>query len=254
MYQYDFSKNNRHVFDLDNRKRKALTVQVVLREAYGGALAGAQVLSVGASTGIIENYLADYCKAIVGVDIDCGAVRFAQQKFARSNLGFMVADAMNLPCAPGSFDVILCNHVYEHVPDAPRLMQEIWRLLKPGGICYFAAGNRLAINEPHYNLPFLSLLPKPLAHLYMRVTGRGERYYETHLTYWGLRRLVSSFSVEDFTRKVVEDPERFSAGYMLKTGSPSYWLARAVVRHFKWLCPGYIWILHKETHYDPCAC
>lgn len=35
-----------------------------------------------------------------------------------------------------SFDTILCYHVLEHIPDDRKAMSELYRVLKPGGICY----------------------------------------------------------------------------------------------------------------------
>ena len=42
-------------------------------------------------------------------------------------------DLTNVPLASDSFDVILCNHVLEHIPDDAAAMRELFRLLKPGG-------------------------------------------------------------------------------------------------------------------------
>jgi SAM-dependent methyltransferase len=42
-------------------------------------------------------------------------------------------DLCRLPFQSGAFDVILCNHVLEHIPDDRRAMQELCRVLKPGG-------------------------------------------------------------------------------------------------------------------------
>ncbi|GLU42487.1 SAM-dependent methyltransferase [Muricauda sp. NBRC 101325] len=50
-----------------------------------------------------------------------------------SPLADVKADICNLPFADNSFDVILCNHVLEHIPDDTKAMQELYRVLKPGG-------------------------------------------------------------------------------------------------------------------------
>ena len=42
-------------------------------------------------------------------------------------------DITAIPCKHNSFDVVLCNHVLEHVPDDHRAMTEIRRVLRPGG-------------------------------------------------------------------------------------------------------------------------
>lgn len=50
-----------------------------------------------------------------------------------SPLADVQADICNLPFQDRSFDIILCNHVLEHIPDDTRAMQELFRVLKPGG-------------------------------------------------------------------------------------------------------------------------
>ncbi|OUS03427.1 SAM-dependent methyltransferase [Flavobacteriales bacterium 33_180_T64] len=44
------------------------------------------------------------------------------------------ADICNLPFEDNSYDVILCNHVLEHIPDDTKAMQELHRVLKPNGM------------------------------------------------------------------------------------------------------------------------
>ena len=43
------------------------------------------------------------------------------------------ADICQLPFGDDSYDVILCNHVLEHIPDDTKAMEELHRVLKPGG-------------------------------------------------------------------------------------------------------------------------
>lgn len=50
-----------------------------------------------------------------------------------SPLADVKADICNLPFEDASFDVIFCNHVLEHIPDDTKAMQEMYRILKPGG-------------------------------------------------------------------------------------------------------------------------
>lgn len=51
-----------------------------------------------------------------------------------SPLADVKADICNLPFADNEFDVILCNHVLEHIPDDTKAMQELYRVLKPKGM------------------------------------------------------------------------------------------------------------------------
>ena len=50
-----------------------------------------------------------------------------------SPLADIKADICNLPFPDNTYDVILCNHVLEHIPDDTKAMQELYRVLKPGG-------------------------------------------------------------------------------------------------------------------------
>ena len=54
-----------------------------------------------------------------------------------SPLADVKADICDLPFEDNSFDFILCNHVLEHIPDDKKAMQELYRILKPGGIGVF---------------------------------------------------------------------------------------------------------------------
>jgi SAM-dependent methyltransferase len=54
-----------------------------------------------------------------------------------SPLADVKADICNLPFKDNEFDVILCNHVLEHIPDDTKAMQELYRVLKKGGMGIF---------------------------------------------------------------------------------------------------------------------
>jgi ubiquinone/menaquinone biosynthesis C-methylase UbiE len=244
-YQVNYSDRVSSMFNEDRRRRKAVTMVAVLREHLADSLETLDLLNVGGSAGIIDNHLADEFRHVISIDIDKKAVQFAQERFRRDNLEFEVGDAMNMPFKEGSFDVVICSQVYEHVPDAGTMMDEIYRVLKPGGVVYFAAGNRLMLNEPHYNLPFLSVVPRSLAHVYVRLAGKSDHYYEKHLTWWGLRGLTGKFRVVDYTSRIVGDPASYGADYMVKPGSRKQAVARFLARYLIWLVPGYIWLLEK---------
>lgn len=54
-----------------------------------------------------------------------------------SPLADIKADICNLPFKDNEFDVIFCNHVLEHIPDDTKAMQELYRVLKSGGMGIF---------------------------------------------------------------------------------------------------------------------
>ncbi|MEY2701824.1 MAG: hypothetical protein RLY43_457 [Bacteroidota bacterium] len=54
-----------------------------------------------------------------------------------SPLADVKADICNLPFEDNQYDIIFCNHVLEHIPDDTKAMQELYRVLKPGGTGIF---------------------------------------------------------------------------------------------------------------------
>jgi len=77
----------------------------------------------------------------------------------------IVSDITNIPEPDGSFDVILCSEVFEHLPDATKALDEFQRLLKPGGLLITTA-------------PFGSLVHFAPYHY---ATGFSRYWYEYHL-------------------------------------------------------------------------
>ncbi|WP_299622735.1 class I SAM-dependent methyltransferase [uncultured Tenacibaculum sp.] len=74
----------------------------------------------------------------------CFLDRFRQQDnldYLTSDLESPIADVKadicDLPFEDASFDIIFCNHVLEHIPDDTKAMQELYRVLKPGGFGIF---------------------------------------------------------------------------------------------------------------------
>jgi glycosyltransferase involved in cell wall biosynthesis/SAM-dependent methyltransferase len=107
-------------------------------------------LDVGSSSGIITAKLARHFKTVLGVDFDPVAIEKAKKKFSKiKNLSFKVMDATDLALSDSSFDVVICNQVYCDVSDPKKLMQEIYRVLKPGGVCFFGARNKYVLVVDH---------------------------------------------------------------------------------------------------------
>jgi ubiquinone/menaquinone biosynthesis C-methylase UbiE len=245
-YQYGFSINSPNVFDVKNRERKARTTVAVLEDYLSRPLKECNLLNVGGSAGIIDNYLSDHFSSVTGIDIDEHAIAHARKSYKKSNLEFRVADALNIPFGDNTYDVIVCSHVYEHVPDPYKMFREIHRVLKPGGVCYFSAGNRLMWNEPHHNLPLLSAIPRPLAHIYIRLAGKGKYYHEKHLSYWGLKNLVKDFRCTDYTARMIMESKKYMTDYMIPPGSLKSKLASTLLKVAYWAFPGYVWLLKKQ--------
>lgn len=226
--------------DEDNRALKAAKIRAVLADEGVFDKPDVRILDIGCAFGHILKHITPQTGFGVGVDMDrnIGA--------DTDNVCFVRADAEKLPFADGAFDVIICNHVYEHTDNAATLLAEIHRVLGDAGVCYFAGPNKYEIVEPHYGLPFLSWLPRPLADRYMRLTGKGDSYPEKPFSPPRVRRLVQNFHVIPYTRKILHDPTRYAATDILPVASLKRRIAIIVHRFAPFFFPGFVYVLRKR--------
>ncbi|PYQ47210.1 MAG: SAM-dependent methyltransferase [Acidobacteria bacterium] len=101
------------------------------------------VLDVGCGTAEITERLATkYPKAtFVGVDLEEQHLERARKLCAKfgSRIRFQVGDALALPFDDAQFDLVVCRHLIQAVPDAPKVLAEIRRVLRPGGRAHVIA-------------------------------------------------------------------------------------------------------------------
>jgi len=101
------------------------------------------VLDVGCGTGEITARLAmKFDEAsFVGVDLEEPHLARARLRCAAfgSRTKFQYGDAMALPFPRGRFDLVVCRHLLQAVPDAGQVMAEIVRVLRPGGRMHLIA-------------------------------------------------------------------------------------------------------------------
>lgn len=90
------------------------------------------------------NFFIDQLKVLHFAPEQCFLKRFKELKNLDytttdllSPIADVKADICNLPFDDNSYDVILCNHVLEHIPDDTKAMKELYRVMKPGGYGIF---------------------------------------------------------------------------------------------------------------------
>lgn len=127
-----------------------------------------------------------------------------------SPLAQVKADICNLPFASDSFDIVLCNHVLEHIPDHRKALSELYRVMKPGGWGIFQVPQDLK-RETTYEDPTITD-PQERRHLFgqydhVRVYGRD--YFDL------LRQAGFQAEAVDYTKTI--SPE-MADRYRLATG------------------------------------
>jgi SAM-dependent methyltransferase len=176
------------VLDLPSRRLKAIKIERLLD--LRSVPKPLRILEIGTGSGGIAHYFANYSP----LNCDVTAVDISDQRLVRDGYEFKLVKDTALPFAAASFDVVITNHVIEHVGGAPAQrahLTEVRRVLEPGGVGYLAVPNRWMLVEPHYRLAFLSWLPRRLRSPYLRLMGRGSHYDCEPLTLSTLESLLS---------------------------------------------------------------
>ena len=103
------------------------------------AVPGEVVLDIAAGTGTSSEPFADSGVDVVPADFSLGMLRVGHRR--RSDLGFTAADALRLPFADASFDVVTMSFGLRNVADPDAALREFLRVTRPGGrfvLCEFS--------------------------------------------------------------------------------------------------------------------
>jgi ubiquinone/menaquinone biosynthesis C-methylase UbiE len=161
------------VLDLPSRRFKGLKIERLLDLASRPQ--PMRLLEVGTGSGGIAHYFGTHPTLRFEVD----AVDVHDNRLVTEGYRYHQVHDTQLPFIDESFDVVLTNHVIEHVGDerAQRAhLGELHRVLRPDGVGYLAVPNRWMVVEPHFRLAFLSWMPHAWRTPYLRAMRKGEIY------------------------------------------------------------------------------
>ena len=111
-------------------------------------LSGLRVLDVGCGGGILADSMARIGATVLGIDLATKALKVAQLHALEAQtegVEYLEISAEGLAAQqPGSFDVVTCMEMLEHVPDPAAVVKACCALVKPGGHVFFSTINRNA--------------------------------------------------------------------------------------------------------------
>ncbi len=96
---------------------------------------GKRVLDVGSGNGYVLSKYAQEGAEVAGIDITEAGIDLCRKRFASLGLRghFVVGNAEELPFESDTFDCVCSMGVLHHTPDTEKAVDEIYRVLKPGG-------------------------------------------------------------------------------------------------------------------------
>jgi len=185
-----------------NRLEKARKIKTVLEDFLGEPIKNKRILDIGTGNGEIADFFSIKNK-VNSTDV------LDQRKNKHSGTIFRLVKSERLPFKDGSFDVVISNHIIEHVKNQKLHLSEIKRVLKQKGVCYLATPNRLFPWETHYNVWFIHYLPKRIFH---KILKHIKKYKEdiNLATYPELKREMSKFfEYFEYTHKVIKENKKY---------------------------------------------
>lgn len=193
-----------------------------------------RVLDVGCGYGHTAIEMARRCARVVGIEPSEPLYRYAERLRASrgmENVEFRQASIYDFDESE-SYDVVVLDNVLEHLADQTLALRRISQCLKPRGVAFILAPNKLWPIEVHYRLPFLGYLPLKAANRYLRATGRGDDFTDASYapTCFGIRRLFESLPDLEYQYVVPSNVALATRGW-----SASYALGAAAIRRFPWL-------------------
>lgn len=107
------------------------------------------------------------------------------------------ADILNLPFEDDQFDLVLCNHVLEHITDDHKAMSELYRVIKPGGLGIFQVPQNIELDKT-YEDPSIVAPEERAAHFgqYDHVRVYGKDYFDR------LRKVGFKVEEVDYSKKL----------------------------------------------------
>ena len=174
-----------------------------------------RALDLGAGMGTTAHALAGRFREVVALEPVAERVEFMQCRFAQEglrNVKVLRSSLWNIPFGPESFDLVSLNGVLEWVatgrPGNPEQLQQAalnkaFELLRPGGYLYVGIENRMpwqyftGAPDVHCGLPYVTVLPRPIANWYAKRKGQCEGYRNYLYSILGYRRLLKRAGFAD---------------------------------------------------------
>ncbi|NOD64537.1 MULTISPECIES: glycoside hydrolase family 99-like domain-containing protein [unclassified Ruegeria] len=116
---------------------------------------GLDVLDIACGEGYGTDIIAASAKSVIGVDVSASAVEHAKFHYRDPRLCFRAGSATDIPIPDQSVDLVVSFETIEHLEEHDRMIQEVRRVLRPGGLLLISSPNKYEYSDkPGYSNPF----------------------------------------------------------------------------------------------------
>lgn len=147
-----------------------------------------RILEIGSGRGALVNELSRQGHQVTGTEVNPEYIRYAKEEYG-VELVPITTETPKLPFSDGSFDVVMSFDVFEHIPDTDAHVQEVKRVLVPGGSYLVCTPNQWT------NIPFEIIKEKSLT--------KYRQYHVSLHNYWAIQK---RFRKAGFTLSFVAVP------------------------------------------------
>jgi ubiquinone/menaquinone biosynthesis C-methylase UbiE len=179
----EYKDNDPYTFHMDDVFQKARVASTIhLLKTALGERKTFKLLDVGCGKGYITNQISINFpdSEISALDYSVSAINFAFKNF--KGIDFIVADAYDLPYSKEYFDVVVCNNVWEHIPDPLNMLKLIKNVLKKGGYLIISTPSRYRMEN-----------------IWRRLKGKPVRLMSTmHVTEYSITQVIEQLKYRNF--------------------------------------------------------
>ncbi|HSW37367.1 MAG TPA: class I SAM-dependent methyltransferase [Candidatus Saccharimonadales bacterium] len=149
---------------------------IIRYEAAVSLIKNKIVLDIASGSGYGTKLMAKSAKKVYGVDVSKGAVDYAKAKFSAANIEYLVGDGEKIPLGDHIIDVVVCCETIEHIKDYKQFLNEVKRVLKPGGTLLLSTPNDIEyIEGNHFHLHEFT---------YQELKDLVKKYFKYHKDYF----------------------------------------------------------------------
>lgn len=144
-----------------------------------------EVLDVGCGPGAQAMLWAADGAAVSALDINGPLIEVAKRRAQERGLSidFRLGSATALPWPDASFDACMVPELLEHVAEWQAVLDEVSRVVRPGGLLYLSTTNALCPRQEEFTLPAYSWYPGWLKRRYERLAVTTRPEIANHATY-----------------------------------------------------------------------